>query len=115
MAVVAGFLAVAIPAHTPVLVVGLRLLVRSRGVAINAGKTRVVRGDLVAVAAHRAVMRNWEVRMVERRAQPRGGVMAGIASGGVARRNVVRYRSAQRHGALPIRRVTSVTRGIRRR
>lgn len=39
MAVVAGFRAIAVPSHTAVLIIGLRLLVCGRRVAVNTGET----------------------------------------------------------------------------
>jgi len=64
VAVVAGGGAVGITVHAVVSIVSLRLLVRRLRMAVNAGKVAEVRGHLVAVVAHRAVVRNREERSV---------------------------------------------------
>jgi len=51
VAVVAGGGSVAIAVHVRVSLIGLGLLVRSLGVAVDAGEAGVVGGDLVAVVA----------------------------------------------------------------
>ena len=70
MAVVTGGRAVNVPAYTVVLWVSLCLGMGGLRVAIDAGKGRVVRGNQVAIAANRAVMRNREKGVVEGRAEP---------------------------------------------
>ena len=60
MAVVAGGGAVGITVYAVVNIVGLRLLVRRLRVAVDARKVAEIRGHLVAVVAHRAMVGNWE-------------------------------------------------------
>jgi len=67
VAVVASRWAVAVTADSIVNVVGLGLLVRRLRVAVDAGEARVVGRNLVAVVAHRPVVRNREVRVIEHR------------------------------------------------
>ena len=114
MAGVAGGGAVTVAALTLVYVVRLCLLVRRRRVAIDASKAGIVRRNLVAVVAHRAVVRNLEIGMVECGAKPAGGRVAGIACLWIARRDVIRHCPAKRLGAEPRSLVASVTIGVRR-
>jgi len=108
VAVVASRGAVHEITHAVVLVDRLRLLVRSGGVAIDTRKTGVVRGNLVAIVANRAVMRNREVGVVKGSAEPACGCMAGIASRWVARRDVIGHRAAEGLRAVPLSNVASV-------
>ena len=70
VAVVAGGGAVDETAYAVVLVDRLSLLVCRGCVAIDAGETGIVGGNLVAIVAHRAVVGNGEVRVIESGAQP---------------------------------------------
>jgi len=70
VAAVAGGRAIRKATDALMLVDRLRLLVCRRGVAVDARKAGVVRRNLMTVVAHRAMVRNREVRMVKRRAQP---------------------------------------------
>ena len=81
-------------------------------VAIDARKARIVRGNLVAIVAHRPVVRNREVRVIKRRTQPAGCRMAGVARGRVARRDVIGHGTAERLGAGPGSQVAAVTDGV---
>jgi len=111
---VAGCGTVAVTAVTLVDVVRLGLLVRRRCVAIDAGKGGVVCRHLVAVVAHRTVVRNPKISVVESCTKPTGRRVAGIARLRVAGRDVVRHGAAERLGAEPRRLVASVTSGVRR-
>src|SRR5690349_6182156 len=75
---VAGGGAVTITANSLMDTVRLSLLVRRRCVAVDAGEAGVVRGNLVAVVAHRAVVRNREIGVVECGAEPTGGRVASV-------------------------------------
>ena len=72
MAVVASLCAVGVALDALIGVACLGLLVRCRGVAINTGKLRIIRRNLVAIAADRSVVGNREPRVIESRAGPRG-------------------------------------------
>ena len=48
-------------------------------VAVDAGKLRIIRRNLVAIGAHRAIMRKCEQRVCKRRAKPAGRRVAGFA------------------------------------
>ena len=113
VAVVTGSCAVNVPAYAVVLRVSLCLVMGGLRVAIDAGKRRVVRGNQVAIAANRAVMRNREKGVVEGRAQPRRGVMATVASRGITGSNVIRNCSTQRRRTLPCGNVAAITGRIR--
>jgi len=89
VAVVASGGAVDEVAHAVVLVSRLGLLVRSSGVAVDAGKARIIGGDLMAIIANGAMMRNNEVRMVESGAEPGCGCVAGIAGCRIPGRDMV--------------------------
>ena len=69
--------------HATVMTVRLRL-VRMRRIpivaGIDTGEDRIVGGINVAVGAHRAVVRNPEVSMVEYRSQPCSGYVGGVAA-----------------------------------
>ena len=84
------------------------------GVAIDAGKLRVVRRNLVAIIAHGTIVRNPEPGVVESRAQPARRCVAGIARRWVVRRKVVRDSATQGLGAIPIREVAAVASCVRR-
>src|SRR5262249_6760000 len=113
VAVVAGRGAVAEASHAVVNIHGRCLLVRGLRVAIDAGEARIVGGYLVAVIAHRAVVRYREVRVVKRRVQPARRHMARVASGGIPRCNVIRHLATQRLRAQPRRLVASIASGVR--
>lgn len=70
MTVVASRGAVDEPADAGVLVDRCGLLMRRGGMAVDAGEAGIVGGDLVAIVANRIVVRNWEVGVIERCAQP---------------------------------------------
>ena len=82
--------------------------------AVDAGKLGIVRRHLVAVSTDRAIMRDREPGVVERRAQPARGYVAGIARCRISCRDVVRDRAAQRLCAVPLRYVASVADRVRR-
>ena len=65
MAVIAGGRAVTVTAITLVNVVRLGLLVRCCRVAINAAKAGVIRRNLVAIVAHRSVVRDRKIGVIE--------------------------------------------------
>ena len=113
MAVVAGSRAVNVPAYTVVLWVSLCLVMGRLRVAIDAGKRGIVRGNQVAIAANRAVMRNRENGVVEGRAQPRRGVVATVARRGITGSNVIWNCSTQRSRTLPCGNVATVAGRIR--
>ena len=113
MAVVASGGAVGITAYPLVSVVRLGLLVRRGGMAVDAGKLRIVGGNLVTVSADRTMVRNREVSVIEGCAQPIGGGVAAIASRRVASSDVVRDRATQSLCAVPVSEVTAVARGVR--
>ena len=84
--------------------------------AVDTREHRIVRRDLVAVRANRAVVRNAEIRMVEHRPQPGGGHpgrMAGRASCRIRSGHMIRNRGAIVLRARKIGLVAAVT--IRRR
>ena len=109
VAVVTGSCAVNVPTYTVVLRVSLCMIMGGLRVAIDAGKRRVVRGNQVAIAANRAVMRNREKGVVEGRAQPRRRVMATVASRGIAGSNMIRNWSTQCRRTLPCGNVAAIT------
>jgi len=84
------------------------------GMAIDARKLRVVRGNLVAIIAHGTIVRNPEPGVIERRAQPARRCVAGIARCGISRRNVVWHGTAQRLRTVPFRQVAPITGRVRR-
>ena len=86
----------------------------SARVAIDAGKLRVVRGNLVAIIAHGTIVRDREPGVVESRAQPARRCVAGIARCGISCRNVVWHGTAQRLRTVPFRQVAPITGRIRR-
>jgi len=102
MAVVAGSGAVRVPADASVLVVRLCLCMVHGRMAINACKLRVVRRDLVAVRAHRAMVWNSEPGVIKCRPCPRGRRVAGVAGRRIAGGDVVRDGAAERLRAVPI-------------
>lgn len=112
MAAIAGGGTVTITADALVNVVRLGLLMGRRGVAIDAGKTRVVRRNLVAIAAYRSVVRDRKIGVVECSAEPTRGRVASVACLRVAGRDVVRHRAAERLRAEPRGLVAPVTRGV---
>ena len=112
MAVVTGRGAVHIPANAVMCLVRLLFRVRSLRVAIDAGEGRIVCGDEMAVAAHRAVVRNREICVIESSTEPRRSGMAGRARRRVSRRNVIRHASAERRRALPSRGVAAIAIGV---
>ena len=113
VAVVASGGTVGISAYTLVSVVRLGLLVGRGGMAVDAGKLRIIGGDLVTVSADRTMVRNREIRMVKRCARPTGGRVTAVASRRVARGDVVRDRASQGLRAIPVSDVTAVARGVR--
>ena len=112
--VVAGGGSVAIAVHIRVSLIGLRLLVRRLGVAVDAGEAGVVGGDLVAIVADRFVVRDREISMVESCAKPTGGGVASVASSRITGGDVIRDCTAKSLRAVPIGRMAAVTRGVRR-
>ena len=112
MAVVARRGSIGISAHTAVLTVRLSLLVSRRRVAVDAGKLRIIRRNLVAIGAHRAIMRKCEPRVCKRRAKPAGRRVAGITGGRIASGNVIRYAAAECLRAVPFRQMASVANGV---
>jgi hypothetical protein len=113
VAVITGSCAVNVPAYAVVLWVSLCLLMGRLRVAIDAGKRGIVRGNQVAIAANRAVMRNREKGVVEGSAQPRGGVMATVARRGITGSNVIRNCSTQLRRTLPCGNVAAIAGRIR--
>lgn len=104
MAVVAGGGSVGITGYAAVSVVRLRLLVRRLRMAVDASKAAEVRGDLVAVVAHGAVVRDREEwAVIESCAEPGGGVVAagGVAGGRESRGDVIGYGTTEGLRALP--------------
>ena len=99
---VAGGRAVAVAADSCVLPACPGLRVRAPRVAINAGKAGVVRGDLMAIVANRAIMGNSEIGVIKRRAEPTGGGVAGRARRGIAGGDVIRHRAAEGLRAVPV-------------
>ena len=81
----------------------------------RARKRRVVCGIDMAIRARGSVVRNFELRVAESGAQPRRCGVAGGAGCWIAGCNVIRHRSPQRRGALPLRGVATVAIGGRRR
>lgn len=114
VAVVAGRRSVHEVRYAGVLVDGYCLRMSGGGVAVDARKTGIVCGHLVAVVANRPVMGNREICVVERGSQPTARRMAAIAGGRISRGDVVRNGAAQRLRAVPLRLMTAVTSGIRR-
>ena len=102
MAVVAGSGAVRVPADASVLVVRLCLCVVHGCMAINACKLRVVRRDLVAVRAHRAMVWNSEPGVIKRRPCPPRRRVAGVAGRRITCCLMVRDRASHGKGAVPI-------------
>ncbi len=93
MAVVAGGGAVRVAINATVLSIGAGLGMIIVGMAVDTGKAGVIGGNLVAVVAHGLMMRDGEVRVIERSAEPRGGSVASFASGWITGSHVVRYGS----------------------
>lgn len=114
MTVVAGGGSVAITVYVRVNLIGLGLLVRSLGVAVDAGEAGVVGGDLVAIVADRFVVRDREISMVESCAKPSGGGVACVASSRITGGDVIRDCAAKSLRAVPIGGMAAVTRGVRR-
>jgi hypothetical protein len=112
MAVVARRGSVGISAHTAVLTVRLSLLMGRRRMTVDAGKLRIIRRNLVAISAHRAIMRKCEPRVIKRRAEPSGRRVAGITCRRIARGDVIRYAAAKRLRTVPFRQVASVANGV---
>ena len=114
MAVVASGGSVAIAAYTLVSVIRAGLRVRTTlRMAVDAGKACIIRGDLVAVAADGAMMRNWEVRVVKGSAGPRRSGVATVAGGRIAGRNMVGDAAAQSLCAVPLCGVATIAGGVR--
>jgi len=90
-----------------------RHAVRGLGVAIDTGLRGIVRRIQMAIRAHRAVVWQLPVGVIERRAQPtRRGVAAGVgARGREARADVVGHAAAQRLCALICRNMAAVAVG----
>ena len=108
VAVVTGFWAVTVAAHTLVRVVRLGLLVGRGGMAVDAGEARIVGRNLVTIGTYGAVVRNREIGVIESRSQPTRGGVAAIAGRWITSRNMVRHRAAQSLCAVPIGDVASV-------
>ena len=111
---VAGGGAVAVTPYALVGVVGLRLLVRCRRMAVDAGEARVVRGDLVAIVADRPVVGNRKVRVIKDRAQPARSAVTRVASRWVPGGDMVGNRTTKGLRAVPLRHVATVTSRVRR-
>jgi len=92
--------------------VGLGLLMSSLGMTIDAGKTRVISGNLVAIIANRLVMRNGKICMVESGAKPGCRGVASVASCWIARSHVIRDAAAQSLRAVPIGGMASIARRV---
>jgi len=108
---------VGVSADAPVSRVGLRFAAVRPRMANDARENRIVRRVRVAVRAHRPVMRFFEPRMVEGRAEPVGGSpgrMARHASGRVLRGDVIRHAATKSLCALPGCEVATVAIRIRR-
>ena len=112
MAVVACRGTVGIAAHTAVCAVCLSLLMGRGRVAVDAGKLRIIRRNLVAIGAHRAIMRKCEPGVIKRRAEPSGRRVTGIACRRVTGRDVVRHAAAEGLRAIPFRQVASIANGV---
>ena len=82
--------------------------------AIDAGKLGIVRRHLVAVSTDRVMVRDRKIGMVEGRAQPTRGCVAGIARCRISSSDVVRDRAAERLCAVPLREVASIAGRVRR-
>ena len=108
VAVVTDGRSIAIAVYIGVGLVGLGLLMSSLGMTIDAGKAGVVGGNLVAIVAHRLVVWNGEIGMVESRAKPRSCRMASVTSCWITRRHVIGNAAAQSLRAVPIGGVASV-------
>src|SRR5215469_18477492 len=102
MAVVAGSGAVRVPADASVLVVRLRLCMGCGRMAVDTRKLRVVRRDLVAVRAHRAMVWNSEPGVIKGGSCPRGRRVAGVAGRRITCCLMVRDRATHGKGAVPI-------------
>jgi hypothetical protein len=112
VAVVADCRAIAVAGNVGVGVVRAGFLVRRSGVAVDASKRAVVGGNLMAVIADGAVVRNRKIYMVERRSQPTAGGVAGVASGGIASGDVIGDAAAHGLRAVPVRFVAAVASGV---
>lgn len=108
MTVVASSWAVAIALVALMDLVGAGLIVRAPRVAVDARKAGVVRGDLVAIAANRAIMRNAEKGVVKRRAEPTRGCVTARAGRWVSRRDMVWHAAAERLRTVPVGQVAAV-------
>ena len=86
---------------------------RRGGVAVDAGKLRIIRRHLMAIGAHRPVMRKCEPRVSKRCAEPSGRRVASITCGRIARGDVIRYAAAECLRAVPFRQVATVANGVR--
>ncbi len=89
VAVVASRGAVDEICNAVVLVGGGDLLVSGGGVAVDAGEAGIIGGNLVAVIANGAVMRNGEVCVIECGVEPACCGVAGIAGCGEAGREMI--------------------------
>jgi len=108
---------VGVSADAPVGRVGLRLAAVRSCMADDAREDRVVRRVGMAVRADRPVMRLFEPRMVEGRAEPVGsspGRMAGHASGRVLRGDVIWHAATKSLCALPGCEVATIAIRVRR-
>lgn len=112
VAVVASRRAVDEICDAVVLVGGGDLLVSSGRVAVDAGEAGVVRGNLVAVVADGAVMRNGEIGVIECGVEPACCGVAGIAGGGETGGKMVGDDAAESLCAVPVGLVAAVARGV---
>ena len=115
VAVVAGGGAVGVTVDALVSVIGARFLVSGFSVAIDAGEAGEIGGDLMAVVANRAMVRNREIRsVVKGGAEPAGGVVAAgsIAGGGESCGDVVRNGAAESLRAGPLRDMAAIAGGV---
>jgi hypothetical protein len=88
-------------------------LMRRRGVAIDASKRGIVRGNLVAIVADRRVVRDGEVGVLKRGIQPACGGVAGVAGRRKSCGDVIRYQAAEGLRAAPSGLMATVAGGIR--
>lgn len=95
VAVVAGGGTVGVAVDTTMLTIGAGLGVIVVGVTVDASKAGIVCGYLVAVVAHRFVVRNRKVGVVKGGAEPTGGGVARVARCWIAGSNVVGHTATE--------------------